>query len=327
MSNHLPSYCRYAKHYARVRIDGRNIHLGKYGSPESKAKYKRLIAQQAAGSPVVQRDDGVLIGELLESYRTWAAHHYGDVPRGRYRELLPTIRTVRELFADLPADQFSPKRLKVARAAFAARGNSRGHVNTCTRRVIAIFRWAAEEELVPGSLVESLKQVRPLEYGRCELPEGERVAPVSQDDVDPLPHLSGIVADMVRLQLLTGARPAEICQLTPAAVDRTGDVWLYRPAHHKTRHHGHDRVIAIGPRGQDVLRPYLLHAPDAPCFSSQEALRTHLEARHDERVTPMNEGHKPVPAKRRAALAKCGDQYDVASYRRAIHPRHACVPG
>ncbi len=33
-------------------------------------------------------------------------------------------------------------------------------------------------------------------------------------------------------------RPAELCILRPADIDRSGDVWVYRPSDHKTQHHG-----------------------------------------------------------------------------------------
>ena len=41
-----------------------------------------------------------------------------------------------------------------------------------------------------------------------------------------LPYMSPIVADMVRVQRLIGARPAEVCSLTPGSFDRSGDVWV-----------------------------------------------------------------------------------------------------
>ena len=55
---------------------------------------------------------------------------------------------------------------------------------------------------------------------------------------------------MVRFQRLTGARPGEVCQLRPVDVDRSGDVWEYRPESHKTEHHGRERIIYIGPQAQ-----------------------------------------------------------------------------
>ena len=81
-----------------------------------------------------------------------------------------------------------------------------------------------------------------------------------------LPYLPVVVADMVRFQRLTGARPGEVCQLRPCDVERGGEVWQYRPESHKTQHHGRERIIYIGPQAQDVLRPYLLRDAQAHCF-------------------------------------------------------------
>ncbi len=128
-----------------------------------------------------------------------------------------------------------------------------------------------------------------------------------------------VLADMVSLQLISGARTGEICSLTPAQIDRSGDVWLYRPAKHKGALRGKPRVIAFGPRAQDVLRKYLLRPDDKPCFSPREALRQYLERREHERKTPLSCGNTPQPARRQRRLEEVGEGYDVMSYRRAIH--------
>ncbi len=61
---------------------------------------------------------------------------------------------------------------------------------------------------------------------------------------------------MVRLQLLTAARPGEVASIRPRDVDRSDPAcWVYRPGSHKTEHHGRERVIVIGPRAQEVLAP------------------------------------------------------------------------
>jgi integrase len=75
---------------------------------------------------------------------------------------------------------------------------------------------------------------------------------VVESTSDYLPY---VVADMVRFQRLTGCRPGEVCILRPFDLDMTGDVWLYRPESHKTEHHDRDRIVAIGPKAQDILRP------------------------------------------------------------------------
>ena len=87
-----------------------------------------------------------------------------------------------------------------------------------------------------------------------------------------LPHLTAPLAAMVKLQLLTGARPGEIASLRPRDVDRSDPAsWVYRPGSHKTEHHGRDRVIVLGPRAQKVLRPWLDRDPDMNCFRPAEA--------------------------------------------------------
>jgi integrase len=144
-----------------------------------------------------------------------------------------------------------------------------------------------------------------------------------------LPHLPPVTADMVRFQLLTGARPGEVCSLTPGAVDRSGDVWEYRVEGHKTEHHGRTRVVYIGPEAQAVLRPYLLRQSDMVCFSMAESLEQRRQARSEQRVTPLhygnrrgkrNESDRPGWKRTRTPQVK----FDPSSYRHAIH--HACDP-
>jgi integrase len=320
MSNRTPQYRRYRKVYARVKLNGVWLHLGKYDSPEAKAKYRQLITQWAVNCPPEPAvdPDTFSVAELLAGYLDHAEAYYGhDSNHLGYVKRL--IATVRELFADLPAAEFGPRKLKTVRSAFVAKGWVRSKINEAVRDVVAMFSWAVEQEMIPGSLVHTLREVRSLRFGRCDVRESQPVRPVTHELIDAtLPHLAPVLADMVLLQLASACRPGELCSLTPDQVDRSGDVWLYRPAQHKTLHHGHDRVIALGPKAQDILRKYLLRPGDAPCFSPREALAQHLERKHERRDTPMNEGNKPRPGRRARAIAKVGDQYTVAAYRRAI---------
>ena len=108
MSNRTPQFRRYRRVYARVKLNGAWVHLGKYESPAAKAEYKRLILQWASAEPpTLPQHQVASVAEILEGYRRYAEAYYGDVPRGRYRNLLPTLRTVRELYADLPSSRVS----------------------------------------------------------------------------------------------------------------------------------------------------------------------------------------------------------------------------
>ena len=70
-------------------------------------------------------------------------------------------------------------------------------------------------------------------------------------------------------------------------IDRTGKVWQYKPASHKTEHHGRGRVIFIGPKAQAVLLPYLLRAADTYCFSPAESEAARHEEMRAHRKTPV----------------------------------------
>ena len=124
---------------------------------------------------------------------------------------------------------------------------------------------------------------------------------------------------MIELQRATGARPGEICSLRPSDIDRSGDVWTYVPADHKTAHLDHDRVIHIGPKGQSVLLPFLLRDSKSYCFSPQESAEWHRRERFAKRVTPANQGNTIGTNRKRSPKRAPLDRYEVASYRRAIH--------
>src|SRR5262249_8649884 len=83
----------------------------------------------------------------------------------------------------------------------------------------------------------------------------------------PPPQLTPPVRAMVQLQRLTGMRPGEVIRMTTGAIDRAGELWVYRPGRHKTDYLGRGRSIYLGPKAQEILRPLLKADPDAPLFS------------------------------------------------------------
>jgi len=174
-----------------------------------------------------------------------------------------------------------------------------------------MFRWAAGEELIPGDALAGLAAVEALEKGRSQAKELPPIAPVDEAVVlATLPHLSPQVAAMVRLQLLTAARPGEVAAIRPGDVDRSDPAsWVYRPGSHKTEHHGRDRAIAIGPRAQEVLGPWLGRDPGVYCFCPAEV----VAGREAARKPPTS------PARGRpAARPKPGGRYTKDSDRVAV---------
>jgi integrase len=107
----------------------------------------------------------------------------------------------------------------------------RSHINKQVDRIKRMFKWATENELIPGTVYEALRCVTCLKRGRTKAREGRKVMPISDADIQAtVKHLPEVIADMVQLQRVTGARPSEICDIRPCDINRTGDVWEYIPA-------------------------------------------------------------------------------------------------
>jgi integrase len=182
-----------------------------------------------------------------------------------------------------------------------------------------MFRWAVEESLVDVSIADAIGMVSPLKEGRTELKETDDVLPVAQETVDgTLPHLSRIVGDMVRFQLLTGCRPGEVCSLTPGMIDRTSDVWQVNLAKHKTAYRGKKRVIYVPKAAQEVLSRYLFRGPDDFCFSPKDSRKDYVKEKAAARVTPLSCGNKAGTNRQKKPKRVPGESYTTASYGRAI---------
>ena len=62
---------------------------------------------------------------------------------------------------------------------------------------------------------------------------------------------------MIGLQRVTGMRSGEVTIMRGCDLDMGNRLRLYRPSSHKTEHHGHDRVVELGPRARKIVRPFL----------------------------------------------------------------------
>ena len=318
---------------ARVLLKGRHVYLGKHGTPEADEKYRRIVAEflrtdavpaEAAprsAAPATPAAGGT-IDEIILVYWKWAQSHYvkDGEPTSEIGVLKVTLRTLRQLYGSTPAEEFGPLKLKAYREQLVRDGLSRPGVNERVERIKRVFKWAVSEELVGPTVHQALATVTGLQAGRTTAWEPDPVEPVEVPVVEAaLPHLPPVVADMVRLQLLTGMRPGEVCGLKPIDVDRSKEVWAYRPASHKTQHHGKARTVFVGTEAQAVLGPYLENRPaDAFCFSPKEAERQRRAAATAARVTPASCGNTVGSNRKKAPARAAGGRYTTASYRRCV---------
>ncbi|MHB9081058.1 MAG: tyrosine-type recombinase/integrase [Pirellulaceae bacterium] len=323
-SARLPKYRRHkATGQAVVNLSGKDFYLGPHGSKVSRMQYDRLVCEWLeAGRHLPQPVSDLTILELASRYWKFAKSYYvkNGEPTGTLAQIKVVLRSLRETYGDTSAPEFGPLGLKVLRRKMVDAGISRKHINKQMGHLVRVFRWAASEQLLPATVFQSLQAVPGLRQGRTSAPDHAPVAPVPEADVQAVLHyLPTIVSDMVRLQRLTGCRPEEVCILRPSDLDRSQEVWEYRPEHHKTQHRGRERTIFVGPKGQAILRPYLLRAADAYCFSPIDAEKARRESAHANRKTPMSCGNRPGTHRSRKPSRPPRDHYTTGSYRRAVH--------
>jgi integrase len=326
----IPKYRRHkGSGQALIEFRGQRRYLGVYGSPESKEAYSRFVAELAASplaasavpSPAPSLRH-LSVVELADAYWQFCQGYYrkkDGTPSGWLRHIHLTLHQhLCGLYGRIPAAEFGPKAFKAIRQRLVDAGNSRPYINKLMPIIVRAFKWGAAEELVSPAVYHALRTVEGLRKGRTAAPEPPPILPVDEAAVDAtLPTLPQVVADMVRFQRLTGCRPGEVCQLRPIDLDRSREVWEFRPASHKTEHHGRERIIFIGPKAQAVILPYLLRGARAHCFSPAESeakRRAEMRERRKSKVQPSQRDRRK--ARPRRCPAAC---YNKDSYTRAVN--------
>jgi integrase len=323
LSKQTPKYRKHkASGQAFIELNGKRHYLGPHGSKASIREYDRVLAEWlAAGrSPSYGKPDAPLtVALVVRDYLAHAKKYYGDAERGSYRNILLGMRPLKELYGRSPAAEFGVLQFKAIREQFIAQDLSRPYINERMRMIVAVFRWACGEGLVPGAVVQNLDAIPGLRKGRCGIREPDPIKPVDEETVlATLPHLSSVVEAMVRFQQLTGCRPGEVCGLRPRDIDRSNAVWEAKLTEHKTAWHGLDRTIYIGPQAQIVLTPYLLRGADDYCFSPAEAMQEMRDRRNAARKTPLSCGNRRGTNKLKKPTRVPDAKYTTQSYSRAI---------
>jgi integrase len=334
LSKQPPAYKLHkASGQARVRIEGKDVYLGPFGSRESKARYAALVAEwcNPAGKPslptVRSRGSGLTVSEALLAFREHVESTYrkDGKPTREVDNYGDALRPVRLLFGETPLADFGPVRFREVRQAMIAAGASRTTVNNRMGRVRRWAKWCVAEELAPADLLYRLQAVSPLLPGRHDVRESEPVGPVPLEHVEVvIPLVRPPVASMIRLQLVTGMRPGEVTRFTTGQIDRSGEVWVYRPTHHKTSWRGKRREIPLGPRAQEVLAPWLKADPDSPLFSPAEDHRAHVAVKRAKRKSRVQPSHVARAKRRKPQPRRApGQWFTVNTYANAI--RRACL--
>jgi integrase len=310
---------------AVVRLSGKDHYVGRFGTPEAEAEYGRLLAAWfLSGRQLVTGNDEISVNELMLAYWKHCEKYYrrpDGTPTSELRLVKRALRPVKELYGHTSADSFGPAALKAVRQRLIDQGLCRKTTNKQVGRIRQMFRWAVENELVPPSTHHGLTAVKGLQRGRTEAKDYDPVRPVPEAWIEAVrPLVASPVRAMIELQLLTGMRPGEVAAMRACDLDCSGAPWFYRPKEHKTAHHGHDRVVYIGPKAQAIVRRFLKSDPEAYLFSPADSRSEQYAEKRANRKTKVQPSQ--VSRKKKRPQREPGDHYDVAGYRRAV--KYAC---
>lgn len=328
-SPQLPSYRLHrATGQAVVTLSGRDHYLGKHGSPESRAKYRRLIAEFVKAGfrmPSPEQAGSYPVSKLCDDFLSYAERvyrHSDGTSTGTVENVRRSMLHLFEFAAGLDAAEFGPRTLVGLREALIERGLARTTVNARVQIIRHAFKWAAEQEQVPASIYHGLLTVSGLRRGRSLARETDPVRPVPDADIKAaLPFMPEPVRDMVSLQLLSGARPGEITAMRACDIDRTQTTWIYAPHEHKGSWRGHERAIYLGPQARTIVTRWLRPgSQETFLFSPRDGEQLRHKRERAARRTPLWPSHLRAQARKRslAAPASFAEHYDVNTYRQAI---------
>ena len=325
-----------------VTIDGKDYYLGKHDSPETIARYAVLIKTYQDGGlklasdfdpadldaraaillnhmapqPTQQAAEPLMVRHITASYRGLIRTKYASNPAELHR-LNQICDETDKHEGDRRTEEYGPLALQRQRKRWIDGGNSRVYCNRLTNAVVRMFKWAVSQELVEHETWQKLKSVEPLRIGQTAAPETEPVKPVAIEVVrETAKHLSPVLKAMLRVQVATGMRPSEVCNIRPCDIDRSGEVWMFRPAKHKTANKGKRKAVPLIGDARDAITDYLNRDPQAYCFSPAESVawwQATKRANRKTKVQPSQE-FRAVENPRK----KPGECFDSHGYRQAI---------
>jgi integrase len=278
---------------AVVTLDGKDYYVGPIGSEQAASEYKRLIQVWWSNGRTMPRvAAAATVGELVTRYRTEyeRSHQKRGEPTSQVRRVAIITRELADLFGDLPVARFGSEEVRTLRSCwidpvpgsvYRTKPVVRTTANAYLGVVVSMFRWGLRRKLVPPEVVVELESVGGLAPGESGVEEPDPVEPVPDPILERvLAHLDPEwLRDVARLQRLTGMRPMEVLAMRPCDLDRSASVWVYtvHPDWFKVAHKKIKRHVAIGPKGQAILGPYLSAAPGADWY----VFRSKRNAKHN----------------------------------------------
>lgn len=255
---------------ARVKIDGRHVYLGVFGSPASYTRYQQLMAQWTAAQdvrantpapPLNKAAINLTVADVVASFLLWAEKNYSARGRELHNFRL-AVKPLLELFGTDLASSLDALCLERLRDSFPGRGWNQTTSNRRLSRIKTLWKWAERNQLVPRGSAAHLATVRGLAINKPGVRGKRTRRHPTEDEVNKVALAMSVRAGTaLQVQWLTGMRTSEVLMMRAGDIDRSGDVWLYTPGMHKNDWRGQERVVPLSLRCQALLRPLLGEEP------------------------------------------------------------------
>jgi integrase len=288
----------------RVRWRGVHYRLGKTGSPEAAAAYHALLLRLEAAEKAkeaAQHPAPFSGSTVAEAVAAWSAGELPSLPQKEGWLYARALTVLVRVHGTLPSADFGPQQLEDVRDAMASgswlhphekgrqglsaakggRGTKRAGPwcrSVCNRqvgRIKTVWRWVERRGMCPRGSWAGLRSLPSLKQGgRSQAKESPRRPDLSHADIVrvALAIKRGCARRMLLVQLWSGCRSGEVRGMLWSEINRTGPVWVWKPAKHKLAHKNIVRQIALGPKAQAVLLQQRRKAPTGdlvfPCRGS-----------------------------------------------------------
>ena len=152
-------------HRAVVTIEGRDVYLGRWGSPNAEREYHRVLAEYLSTGRVPQPGSsyhttngrsGLTVSKLIADFRVYASRTMNaNTIKG---SIDPAMRRLDRTYGHVVVTDFEPPALRTLQQSMlreTSRGGrtlSRNYVNRLTSRIKGLFKWGVAEGLVPAGL-------------------------------------------------------------------------------------------------------------------------------------------------------------------------------
>ncbi len=270
---------------ARIKIAGRHVYLGRWGSQESYVEHARLAAEHSRRvaqnePPVPVCKDRLTVCEVADRWLLSAEKQFGK-DHHEVREIGRVILVMTRIHGRTNAAAFGANELEEIRDSMIDgswrtekeladlrkqkrhAGWCRSQINKQVTRIRRVWRWAEKRGLVPRGSWEHLRTLEPLGAHVPGVRQKPKRKAVDWDRVSAaMEHTPAVVAAMLELQWFTGMRPSELVKIQTSLIDRDGPegCWLYRIEHDKNDwREGRETPapVVLGPESQRILAPWI----------------------------------------------------------------------